>query len=107
MTEANEKTVQTGTFTWSKLGGWMLVLYVGGLIGYFVKGVRQAPFENIWQVLAVALLPAIPFVLLAVPFFVCLAIKLFKISKCGGFAQTLAIVYVVITFFQIISPKPL
>ena len=107
MTGEGEKMAQTGTLTWPKLWGWMLILYVGGLIGYLVKAFRQAPFENIWQVLAIALLPAIPFFLLAVPFFVCLAIKVFKISKCNGLAKILAIVYVVFTFFQIISSKSL
>ena len=101
------KEVQSGTMTWSKLWGWMLVLYVGGLIGYFTKALRQGPLENVWQFLAVAFLPAIPFFALAVPFLVYFAIKLFKISKCGNFAQTLGGIYVVIIFFELISHKPL
>jgi hypothetical protein len=71
-----------------------------GLIGFFAKA-SQLPglqFENPWQAVAVALLPAIPFVIFAVPFLIWLAIKSFRIGRCGGFAQLIGAVYVVWIF---------
>jgi len=95
--------------SWAKLVGWSVALYVCGLIGYFVKASQtlDAGFENVWQFVALAFLPAIPFVLFAVPFLIWLAIKSFNISRCGGFAKLLATVYVAWILFQMISSRPL
>lgn len=88
----------------------MIVLYVLGLIGFFAKAAKQFPglhFDNPWQGVAVAFLPVMPFGIFAIPFLIWLAIKSFRIGRCGGFATLLAVVYVVRTFFQLISPRPL
>ena len=106
---ANEQVTRPG-LTWTKLWLWMIVLYILGLIGFFAKASKQFPglqFENAWQAVAVAFLPAIPFVIFAAPFLIWLAIKSFRIGRCGGLAQLIGVVYVVWIFFQLISPRPL
>ena len=110
MSQAVKDNEQTGTLSWAKLWRWVLVLYIVAFFGYFVKASNQSPpvqFENIWQVVAIAFLPAIPFIIFAVPFFIWLAIRSFNIARCAGLAKFLAMIYIIWTFFQLISSRPL
>jgi hypothetical protein len=96
--------------TWQTLWFWVATLYGVSLLGFFIRAAGQMGgllFENIWQVVAIGLLPAIHMFWFAVIGVGYLGIKKFTIAETGGFFAAMAWIYVVVVVFRLISVRPL
>lgn len=107
MNETSE-TQAPPQLTWAKVWAWVGILYAASLFGFLIKASAQMGglgFKNIFQVVAVALLPAIHMFWFAVIAAVYLATKKFDVSKAPDFMKTAAWLYVIFVAFRLISGK--
>lgn len=103
----SEKNGQFNTeLTWVKVWKWIGVLYGLSLLGFLIKFSVQMggmTFQNIWQFLAVLLLPAVHMFWLALIGFIYLAFKKFKVVHAASFLSSLGMIYVIFVIFRLFS----
>lgn len=95
---------------WKTIWKWIAILYSISLIGFTIKASVQMgglEFQNAWQFIAFASLPAIHMFWFAVIAIIYLLTKQFKIEQAAGFLSILGWVYVIFIVFRLISSQQL